>query len=158
MRGPLLVLALACLLATAAAAPALAATPKASLPDIEDEVMCTQCGTALNISESVVAERQRAFIQRRIDQGLTKDEIKAELEAEYGPRVLAVPSRGGFDAAAWIVPVLLGVLGLAGVALAARRWRLARGDDPPGEGAPRDLDLDPDAARRLDAELAAFDR
>ena len=31
---------------------AAAAAPRASLPDIEDEVMCLECGTALNVSTS----------------------------------------------------------------------------------------------------------
>ena len=143
-------------LALLAAAPALAvaATPRTTLPDVEDEVMCTQCGTALNISESAVADRQREFIQRRIDEGRTKAEIKAELEAEYGPRVLAVPSRGGFDSAAYIVPAVLGLLGLLGVVLAARRWRRGRGG---GDADTAATPLDPADSRRLDAELAAFD-
>ena len=45
---------LAALLALAllAAARPRAAAPRASLPDIEDEVMCLECGTALNVSTS----------------------------------------------------------------------------------------------------------
>ena len=153
MRGLLAAAALVLALLLAAA-PALAATPRTTLPDVEDEVMCTQCGTALNISESAVADRQREFIQRRIDEGRTKEEIKAELQTEYGPRVLAVPSRGGFDSAAYIVPAVLGLLGLLGAARAARRRRRGRGgDDADGAAAP----LDPADSRRLDAELAAYD-
>jgi len=151
-----LLAALALVLALAAPAVALGAEPKTTLPDVEDEVMCTQCGTPLNISEAPSADRERAFIRSLIDQGKTKDEIKAALKAEYGPRVLAVPSRGGFDAAAWAVPVALGLAALLGVAIAARRWRTARGPDPSEAGA--GPEVDPADSRRLDAELAAFDR
>jgi cytochrome c-type biogenesis protein CcmH len=143
-------LALALLLAGTPAT----ATAAVSLPDIEDEVMCTQCGTPLNISDAPVADRQRELIQTLIDQGRSKREIKAALEAEYGPRVLAVPSQGGFDEAAWLVPLALGLLGLGGVVYAARRWRRQRSDAPAVAGPP----LDAADARRLDAELAAFDR
>ena len=38
-------------------AAALAATPRTSLPDVEDEVMCVECGTALDVSQSPVANR-----------------------------------------------------------------------------------------------------
>jgi cytochrome c-type biogenesis protein CcmH len=147
-------LLLALALTLAVAAPAAAATPRASLPDIEDEVMCVQCGTALNISESAVADRERAFIRRRIAQGEGKAQIKRELAQAYGPAVLAMPDDGGFDLAVYLVPGLLVALGLGGVALAARRWRRTPRppDGPAGPG------LDPDDARRLDAELAAFDR
>jgi len=147
-------LALALLLALGLAAPAAAAPPRASLPDIEDEVMCVQCGTALNISESAVADRERAFIRRRIAQGQDKAQIKRELAAAYGPAVLAMPGDGGFDLAVYLVPGALVALGLAGVAIAARRWRRTP-RTPEGPAGPP---LDPDDARRLDAELAAFDR
>jgi cytochrome c-type biogenesis protein CcmH len=139
------------------ASPALAAAPKTTLPDVEDEVMCVECGTALNISTSPVADRERAFIRRRIAEGKTKPEIKAALVDQYGPRVLAVPEGGGFDVAAWLVPGLFALLALLGVGAAALRWRRPRGGG--GEtGMHGAKELDPDDARRLDADLAAFDR
>jgi cytochrome c-type biogenesis protein CcmH/NrfF len=147
------------LLLLALVAPAQAAAPRTTLPDVEDEVMCTQCGTPLNISEAAVADRERRFIQALIDQGRTKAQIKAALEEEYGPRVLAVPSRGGFDDAAYAVPIALAVLALLGVGIAARRWRRARGpDDEDPAARPAGPELDPRDASRLDSELAAFDR
>jgi cytochrome c-type biogenesis protein CcmH len=137
------------------AAPSSAAQPRTSLTDVENEVMCVQCGTALNISESAVADRERAFIRRRIAEGKDKAQIKRELAEEYGPAVLAMPKDDGFDLAVYLVPGLLVLFGLTGVAFAARRWRRAR----PATAAP-DLEpeLDPDDARRLDDELTAFDR
>jgi cytochrome c-type biogenesis protein CcmH len=134
-------------------APAAAAGPRASLTDVEDEVMCVQCGTVLNISESAVADRERAFIRRRITEGKGKAQIKRELAAEYGPSVLAMPDEGGFDLAVYLVPGLLVALGLGGIALAARGRRRTH-DAPAAEGPA----LDPEEARRLDDELAAFDR
>ncbi len=130
-----------------------AQAPRASLPDIEDEVMCLQCGTALNVSTAAVADRQREFIRRRIERGQSKEQIKQALVAEFGPAVLAVPEDGGFSIAAWLVPALLVAGGIAGVALVARRWRGAGA----GNAAPAPS-LSPDDERRLDAELAAFDR
>jgi cytochrome c-type biogenesis protein CcmH len=151
--SPLVAVVLALLLA----APAAAAEPRASLTDIEDEVMCLECGTALNVSNSDVAEQQREFIAELIAQGKTKQQVKDALVAEYGPRVLAEPGDDGFELTAWLVPVLAALGALALVVLTARRWRSRR----PAETAPAaggDPALDPDDARRLDAELAAFDR
>ena len=142
------------LLSLLLAAPAAAAEPRASLTDIEDEVMCLECGTALNVSNSDVADQERDFIAELIAQGKTKDEVKDALVAEYGPRVLAVPGDDGFELTAWLVPVLAALAALALVVLTARRWR-GTGDDDGDGGDPA---LDPDDARRLDAELAAFDR
>jgi cytochrome c-type biogenesis protein CcmH len=142
------------LVALAVLAPATAAAPRASLTDIEDEVMCLECGTALNVSNSQVADQEREFIAELIAQGKTKQEVKDALVAEYGPRVLAEPSDDGFELTAWLVPLLAALGALALVAFTARRWRRARTTEPPAG----DPALDPDDARRLDAELAAFDR
>ena len=54
------VAALLVLLALLAPPAALAATPRTTLPDVEDEVMCVECGTALNVSTSPVADQERA--------------------------------------------------------------------------------------------------
>jgi len=152
MRLPLAALLALLLLAPAAA---LAAEPRASLTDIEDEVMCLECGTALNVSNSEVADQEREFIAELIAQGKTKQEVKDALVAEYGPRVLAEPADDGFELTAWLVPLLAALAALALVILTARRWRGARPAGDPGQGEPG---LDPEDARRLDAELAAFDR
>jgi cytochrome c-type biogenesis protein CcmH len=128
-----------------------AAEPKTTLPDIEDEVMCVECRTALNVSSAPVADQERAFIRARIAEGMTKEQIKAALVEEYGPDVLAEPDDEGFDLAAWLVPGALVALAALGVVLLAGRWRRA-------ESVPAGPELDPDDARRLDAELRAFDR
>lgn len=146
--------AIALLLAALAPAAAQAAQPRTTLPDVEDEVMCVECGTALNVSTSPVAERERVFIRRRIAEGKTKDQIKSELVAEYGPRVLATPDGGGFDIASWLVPGGLCLVALLGIGFVALRWR----GKPEEEVADAGPDLDPADARRLDADLAAFDR
>ncbi len=143
-------------LALAVPAAALAAEPKTTLPDVEDEVMCVECGTALNVSSSPVADQEREFIRRRIAEGKSKPEIKAALVEEYGARVLAVPEGGGFDVAAWLVPGALCLAALLGVGVAALHWRRRPAAAPgAGEDGP---ELDPDDARRLDADLAAYDR
>jgi cytochrome c-type biogenesis protein CcmH len=142
---------LALLLVTVSAAGA--APQRASLPDIEDEVMCVQCKTALNVSTSPVADQERAFIRRQIALGKDKAQVKAALVDEFGPGVLADPPHHGFDLAAYLVPALLVLLGILGIALAARRWR-RRAPTAAAAGPP----LADDDERRLDAELAAFDR
>jgi cytochrome c-type biogenesis protein CcmH len=128
-----------------------AAVPKTTLPDVEDEVMCVECKTALNVSTAPVADQERAFIRKKIAEGLTKEQIKQALVDAYGPEVLAEPEAKGFDLSAWLVPGALVALAAAGVALLARRWR--------GSAAPVPLgpELDPADARRLDDELRGFD-
>ena len=145
MRPALAVLALL----LALAAPAFAASPP-SLADLEDEVMCVECGTPLIVSQSPVANQERAFIQQQIAAGKSKSQIKAALVEEYGDQVLAEPGGHGFDATLWIVPVLLVLLGAAGIVFAVRRWR-RNGPEPEAPLAPA---LSAEDTRRLDAELA----
>jgi cytochrome c-type biogenesis protein CcmH len=146
-------IALGLVLALALAAPPVVLA-QTTLPDVEDEVMCVECGTALNVSTSPVADQERAFIRRRIAEGKSKAEIKAALVEEYGPRVLAVPEGGGFDVAAWLVPGVLSLAALLGVGIAALHWRRR----PAAAPATDHDELDPEDARRLDADLAAYDR
>ena len=81
-------------------AAALAADcPKTTLGDVEDEVMCSVCGTPLALAEEAPqAQRERAYIQRLIAECSSKDEIKRALVAQFGDRVLALPGDEGDDA------------------------------------------------------------
>jgi cytochrome c-type biogenesis protein CcmH len=130
--------------------------PKTTLPDVEDEVMCPICGTALNLSGAPQADRQRAFIRRQITAGKTKEEIKDELVAQYGPEVLAQPGTSGFDLTAWLVPGAAILLAAVGIALGLRRWRRAA-QDVDGRRRPGESPLEPTEAERLDADLARYD-
>jgi cytochrome c-type biogenesis protein CcmH len=124
---------------------------RASLPDVEDEVMCTVCGTLLEESQSPQAERERELIRRLIALGRDKQQIKDALVAQYGSRVLATPSGHGFDLAAWIVPGV--VIGIAIVLLGVGASRLKRASRPRATSAP----LDPADMERLDADLRRQD-
>jgi cytochrome c-type biogenesis protein CcmH/NrfF len=137
------------------AAPALAATPQTTLPDIEDEVMCPICGELLQLSESPQAQRERVFIERQIAAGRSKGEVKDALVAQYGPAVLALPRGSGFDLSAYLVPVIAFVVALLALGAGVWRWRRAGRDDgpgPPGRSGP-----DAEDAARLDADLARYD-
>lgn len=128
--------------------------PRASLPEIEDEVMCPVCGTLLGLSHSPAAERERVFIRKLINQGKTKDEIEDALVAEYGGQVLAMPENRGIDVWAYAIPVIGLVLGLLGVAWAIIAWRRRRPD--PADGPPAEAPSE-DEADRVEKDMARFD-
>ena len=138
--------ALALVVLLLAPAGAAAACPKTSVPDIEDEVMCLQCGVPLNVAEEAPsAKRQRAFIQQQVDKCRSKEEIKAQLVAQFGERVLAEPK----DKTAWLVPALAIAAGAVAIGIAAWRWRGQRRASretpapiPAGEAARLDADLE----------------
>lgn len=155
-RGTVLTLAATLLLACGAPL-ATAATPQTSLSEISSEVMCPVCGTLLELAESPQAQREKVFVQRLVDAGRTKQEIKDALVAEYGTEVLALPQGSGFDLSAYLVPIIGFAIAAIALAFGVLRWRRA--------GADKDKELPPPAAQgpsaedsdRLDADLARYD-
>ena len=149
MTRGLLIALLALLLAPAAA------FGQASLPDIEDEVMCPTCNMPLNTAQSPQADDQRAFIRELIADGQDKEQIKAALVSEYGQDVLADPDDEGFGIMAYIGPiVLLGGLAIGLLALLPRRRRDRASAAPAAAAGPA---LSAEDTARLDAELARYD-
>jgi cytochrome c-type biogenesis protein CcmH/NrfF len=144
------------ILATLALVTAAHAAPP-SLPDIEDEVMCPTCRTALNVAESPQAEEERAYIRSLIAEGKSKAEIKEALAREYGRDALAVPKAEGFDVTATIVPVGVGVGAIALLVILLPRWR-RRGKESPAAPAATGPPLSAADTARLDEELRRFDR
>jgi cytochrome c-type biogenesis protein CcmH len=133
---------------------AAVAAPRASLPDIEDEVMCPTCGVALNQAFSPQAERERAFIRAQIAKGRTKDQIKRALVSEFGPRVLATPQTddSSFNWAASLVPIGAIAAAAVTVLVGLRRWR-AR----PVDGEAEEAELSAARAARLERDLSHYD-
>jgi cytochrome c-type biogenesis protein CcmH len=142
------------------AAPAAASERHPTLGELEGQLMCPICeGETLAQSDSPAAQRIRAYAQRRIEQGATLSQIKRELVAEWGTRILAAPPRHGFDLLAWVLP-LAGILGGAAV-IGVLAWRWSRvheqQEEPPPPYALNGRPLEPELERRLDEELARFD-
>jgi hypothetical protein len=72
--------------------------------------------------------------------------------------VLALPDDEGFSLAVWLVPIAVGLALLATLALLLPRWRRRaglRGSEPPAPAGP---ELSAADARRLDQDLARYDR
>jgi cytochrome c-type biogenesis protein CcmH len=150
-------LAIVAALAATAIAPVTASSavkPRASLTDIENDVMCVVCNTPLAVSQSPEALAERRFISGLIAQGDTKAQIERALVAQYGTSVLALPPAHGFNLTVYILPPAILLLGLAGLAYALPRWRRrtrAAAAINPTAALPS---LDPSDARRLEEDLA----
>ena len=149
MRRLALVAALGLLLVPAARA----SEQHPTLAELEGQVMCPVCHTTLDQSDSSAARRIEAFIQTRIEQCATADQIKSELVANFGAGILAAPPHKGFDLLAWWLPLGGIVVAALLVAFGVWRWTRSRDDDPP----PPDTAEDPETERRLDELLARLD-
>jgi cytochrome c-type biogenesis protein CcmH len=148
---------LAALLLATLAAPATAADcPKTSLGDIEDEVMCSICGTPLGLAaDAPQAQRERAYIERLIADCRSKDQIKRALVAQFGESVLALPGDAGDDNGVedklvYVIPAVAILAAAAGIAFALTRWRRDRGrgsTSRPAAAAPESNRVDVDMER-----------
>lgn len=155
MRPPRALVALLAALALAAPAAAAAATPQTSLGEISGEVMCPVCGTLLELAESPQALREKAFVERLVDEGRSKQQIKDALVAEYGDEVLALPRGSGFSLSAYVVPIVAFLIAVIALGFGIAKWRRASGsrdDGPPAADGPS-----PEDSARLDADLARYD-
>ena len=146
-------LALATLLAALALPTAALAAdcPQTTLGDIEDEVMCSICGTPLGLaSEAPQAQRERVFIEQLIADCRSKDQIKRALVAEFGESVLALPGDAGDDngiedTLVYVIPAAGIVLAGGAIAFALTRWRRrpkAQAGAPTGDSSRVDLDME----------------
>ena len=151
-----LLAAIIAILLAGSAATATAATPRASLSDIELDVMCVSCHEPLALAQSPQAESERAYIRGLIAQGMTKPQIERQLVAQYGPSVLGKPPAHGFNLTVYILPPALLLAGGAILAIALPRWR--RRTRGAAKALPTtDQTLSAADARRLDEDLARFD-
>lgn len=145
--------ALATLLVPTAASAASAL--RTELNEIESEVMCPVCGTLLELAESPQATREKAFVEKLVKKGQSKDEIKSALVAQYGDAVLAEPKGSGFSLSAYVVPIVAFILAVILLAFAVWKWRSAgrsREDGEPEVEGPSAEDR-----ARLDADIGRYD-
>jgi cytochrome c-type biogenesis protein CcmH len=132
--------------------------PKTTLGDVEDEVMCSICGTPLALAEEAPqAQRERAYIERLIADCRSKDDIKRGLVAQFGPAVLAMPGDAGDDGGiedklVYVIPGAGLLLAAAAIALTATRWRGRRSEPQPSAKTAAAAD-----STRVDLDMERYD-
>ncbi|MEA2160956.1 MAG: cytochrome c-type biosis protein CcmH [Solirubrobacteraceae bacterium] len=146
----------ALLLMAVAPAAAIGATPRASLSEIENEVMCVSCREPLALAQSPQAFAERDYVRMLVNQGQTKQQIERALVAQYGTAVLGRPPAHGFNLTVYILPPVLVVIGLVTLAVTLPRWRRRAREAAatPLAAGPR---LGAADARRIDEDLARYD-
>jgi cytochrome c-type biogenesis protein CcmH len=106
-------------------------TPEERARNIASTVGCPTCaGQSVADSDATASRGIRTFIDERIAEGATDDEIRDELAARFGEDVLLEPSGSGVAALVWILPVAVLVVAMAGIGFAFHRWRQTMGSAP----------------------------
>jgi cytochrome c-type biogenesis protein CcmH len=104
-----------------------AATKKASVESVGDQVMCL-CGCVATMNhcphiDCSTREEMRATIQKEIAKGKDETAILQALAIRYGVQVLAAPPTGGFNLTVWVLPGVGMLVGLVLVVIVVRRLR-----------------------------------
>ncbi|MGZ6586796.1 MAG: cytochrome c-type biogenesis protein [Solirubrobacteraceae bacterium] len=150
--------ALAALLTVTTLAPiaTAATTPKASLTDIENDVMCVSCREPLAVAQSPQAFAERNYIRNLIAKGQTKAQIEQALVAQYGPAVLGKPPAHGFNLTVYILPPAILIIGIGTLALLLPKWRRRSKANATTTTAVPEPSIATADARRLDEELRRY--
>ncbi len=112
---------------------------KSPFDRVGHELMCTcGCGQVLlecNHVGCTESARMIGELRTQLGSGAGETAVLNWFSSKYGPTVLAAPIRGGFDNAAWIVPIgvfLLATIGTFGVVWLWKRRALSLAGATPG--------------------------
>ena len=101
-----------------------ATSDEARARNLAESLACPVCdGQSVADSDSDPAKGIRTRIAERIADGASDAEIRDEMAASYGEKVLLTPGRSGVSSLVWTLPAVALVLALVGLAFAFRRWR-----------------------------------
>jgi cytochrome c-type biogenesis protein CcmH len=91
---------------------------------IASGIRCPTCsGQSAADSDAQASQEIRAIISQRLQQGQSASQIEAYLVSRYGARILLRPQTHGLSLVVWVLPLVAGAAGVAGLALAFARWR-----------------------------------
>jgi len=124
---------------------------------MREEIGCT-CGSCAHepLSKCICSQgaQMRQDLREEVDSGKNHDQIIDALIVKYGDeRFLAAPRDRGFNRVAWLFPYLLGVTGVVGLGIVAKRWSKRPDDAAPADDSPQDAAMN----ERLDDELRNLD-
>jgi cytochrome c-type biogenesis protein CcmF len=138
----------------------VAPNPKTDLQkQLEGDIMCT-CGCRASLKDCQMGptchglQEQTPKLEAFLAKGMDRDQVRAAFVAEFGSQdILMAPLDEGFNRLAWIVPYIVGAIGLAGALVIARRWATG----PAIATGPADVGDNSELRTRLDDELRDLD-
>jgi cytochrome c-type biogenesis protein CcmH len=110
---------------------AVALWPRGSDPSIaartrrlSSELRCVDCeGLSVADSSTDSARQTRRDIEARLRRGESESAIRRVYVDRFGESILLNPANSGIGLLVWMLPVVVLVLGAAGLFLALRRWQ-----------------------------------
>src|SRR3954453_4348893 len=98
-------------------------TVAARTRSLASELRCVDCeGLSVAESSTASARQTRRDIEARIRRGQSDEDIRQVYVDRFGESILLKPSSSGIGVIVWALPVIVLIVGAAGLALALRRW------------------------------------
>ena len=86
-------------------------------------IMCPICsGQTIGQSSTETSAQMRDLVLKKLRQGETKEEVLQYFTSKYGERILAEPTKGGFNRMLWLLPLFIVVVAVVVISLLMRRW------------------------------------
>ena len=93
---------------------------------ISATLKCPQCvGESVAQSDAAISREIRQRIAELIPKGYSDDQIRDRIAANYDAEIRTTPTRSGVTGLVWMLPVVVGVLALAGLVVVFRKWSRA---------------------------------
>lgn len=103
------------------------AAGQGSVGGIASQLICLcGCGKLLNVCEMDTARQMRSVISDKLEDGWDGKRILSYMTETYGERVLAAPTKRGFNLTAWVTPFALIFAGGVLIVLVVGTWTRAR--------------------------------
>jgi cytochrome c-type biogenesis protein CcmH len=91
---------------------------------IAKTIKCPTCsGESVFTSQADAAEDIRTEIARQVSAGRADDQVRGYFAERIGEQYILTPSASGIGALTWVLPVVVLVVAIAGLAYAFARWR-----------------------------------
>ena len=127
-RPLLLLLALVILVGAGWSYVWLSAPPQGTLDqrvyDVASQLKCPVCqNESVADSSAAIAGQMRMVVRQQLQAGESEQQVLHYFAAHYGNGILLTPPQQGFNLLAWLMPVIMLLLGLGLVSFVVHDWR-----------------------------------
>jgi len=129
-----------------------------TMRDVGKDFICNcGCNNLLPDCDMECGEQLRKVIATKIEQGWDKPKIAAYMIDNYGEKLLAAPTKKGFNLTAWLTPFVAILVAGGAIFAVVRRWTSRQPAASDAQGSEDLASLEQRYQKRLDAELKDFD-
>ena len=104
---------------------AYSASAAVVITDLENALMCKcddKCGKVMINCTCSTSDKTRADFRKKLESGLTVEQVIQIYVDKYGETVLSAPTKTGFNLTAWLTPFAALVGGGLGIRKIAQAW------------------------------------